>query len=480
MTGRLPGTNPHAMAGFNMKYVLGISLISALGGFLFGYDWVVIGGAKLFYERYFEITQIPGLQGLAMSSALIGCIPGALVSGWISNRYGRKNSLLLAAFLFTLTALGVGFSRTFEAFMVFRIIGGMGIGIAAAVSPMYISEVAPALYRGRLVSLNQLNIVMGILAAQVVNYLIAQAVPEGASDEMIRYSWNGQIGWRWMFWAGAAPAGLFFILAFLVPESPRWLAKTSRTDRSFRVLKRIGGEAYALRERKEIVSTLEGTSGRMEFRALRSPRLRPILITGIVLAMFQQWCGINIVFNYAEEVFSAAGFGVSDILFNIIVTGAINLVFTLVAMRTVDRWGRKKLMMLGAGGLAGTYLALGAGYYFGLKGAAVLIIVLVAIAVYAMSLAPVTWVVLSEIFPNRVRGTAMALATTMLWLASSILVITFPYLNHSLNTYGTFWLYSGICAAGFLFILLRLPETKGRTLEEIEMEVAGTPGGRDR
>lgn len=456
------------MTKLNLKYVLGISLISALGGFLFGYDWVVIGGAKPFYERFFDITQSPGLQGLAMSSALIGCIPGAIFSGWLGDRYGRKKSLILAAILFTLSALGVGFSDTFGSFMAFRILGGMGIGIAAAISPMYISEVAPARYRGRLVSINQLNIVMGILAAQIVNYLIARQVPEGASDEFIRLSWNGQMAWRWMFWAEGAPSVLFFILVFLIPESPRWLAKMSQWNQSSRILEKIGGKEYAIIAGTEIAESLQGSSGKLGIKALGSKQLRPILVIGIVLAIFQQWCGINIVFNYAEEVFSAAGFGVTDILFNIMITGVVNMAFTFIAMRTVDKWGRKKLMLFGAAGLALIYLALGASYYFSLKGIPILIIVIMGIAVYAMSLAPVTWVVLSEIFPNRVRGSAIALATTMLWIASAILVLTFPYLNRFLNTHGAFWLYSGICMAGFLFILKRLPETKGKSLEEIE------------
>jgi len=460
------------MSNLNLKYVLGISLVSALGGFLFGYDWVVIGGAKPFYERFFEISQNPGLQGLAMSSALLGCIPGAIASGWLSSAYGRKKSLVLAAVLFTLSAIGVGLSNSFGGFMVYRIIGGIGIGLAAAVSPMYISEVAPAKYRGRLVSLNQLNIVLGILAAQIINYLIAKVVPEGASDEFIRESWNGQMGWRWMFWAEAVPAGLFLILVFFIPESPRWLAKISQWEQSVRILEKIGGKEYAEMARMEIAESLQGSSGRVNLKTLGAKQLRPILMIGIVLAIFQQWCGINIVFNYAEEVFSAAGYEVTDILFNIIITGAANLVFTFVAIRTVDWWGRKKLMLTGASGLALIYLALGASYFFGLTGIPILIIVILGIAVYAMSLAPVTWVILSEIFPNRIRGAAMALATTMLWVASTLLVLTFPYLNQTLNTHGTFWLYAGICMAGFLFIMRRLPETKGKSLEEIEKIVS--------
>ena len=455
----------------NLRYVLGISLVSALGGFLFGYDWVVIGGAKPFYERFFELVQSPGLQGLAMSSALIGCIGGAGLSGWFGERFGRKGSLMLAAALFIVSAIGTGAVGSFTAFMALRIAGGFGIGIASAISPIYISEVSPAAYRGRLVTLNQLNIVIGILAAQIINYLIAQPVPLGASDELIQESWNGQNGWRWMFWAEAAPASLFLLLLFFIPESPRWLIKASRTQKAEGILQKIGGKGYATKAVKEISQSLEGTNLRVSFKPLLSKGIRPIVVIGIVLAVFQQWCGINVVFNYAEEVFSAAGYEVSGILFNIVITGVVNLVFCLLAIRTVDRWGRRRLMLFGSAGLALLYVVLGFSYFMNMQGLTILVIVLLCIAVYSMTLAPVTWVVLSEIFPNRVRGVAMALATTMLWVASSILVLTFPYLNKGLQAHGTFWLYAGICLGGFFFIRKYLPETKGKSLEQIEKEL---------
>ena len=452
----------------NLRYVIGISLISALGGFLFGYDWVVIGGAKPFYERFFEISQFPGLQGLAMSSALIGCIGGAGISGWIGEKFGRKGSLMMAALLFTASSIGTGGVNTFVWFMTFRVVGGFGIGMASAISPIYIAEVSPAKYRGRLVALNQLNIVIGILLAQIINYLIAQQVPGGASDQFIQSSWNGQMGWRWMFWAEAVPAILFLVLLFFIPESPRWLAKVSRWEKAEWVLQMIGGDEYARGARREIAESLTDGSEKAPLKGLLSKDIKPILLLGIVLAVFQQWCGINVVFNYAEEVFSAAGYEISDILMNIVVTGVVNLLFCIIAIRTVDRWGRRKLMLIGSIGLSILYVILGISYYLDIQGVTILVIIIVCIAVYSMTLAPVTWVILSEIFPNRIRGVAMATATTMLWIASSILVLTFPYLNRGLNTHGTFWLYSGICLAGFFFIYKRLPETKGKTLEEIE------------
>jgi sugar porter (SP) family MFS transporter len=463
-------------SNFNRQFILGITLVSAMGGLLFGYDWVVIGGAKPFYERFFQIVGSPYLQGWAMSSALIGCLVGAMFSGWLSDRYGRKLPLIGAAALFTISAIGTGAVSQFTPFIMYRLIGGLGIGLASAISPMYIAEISPAPMRGRLVSINQLTIVIGILAAQFINYLIADQVVAGASDLEILRSWNGQMGWRWMFWAETFPAFAFFILAFFIPESPRFLAKSGRPEASVAILKRIGGEAYALQEEKEIAKTLVGSSSRIDWKALKSKRVRPVLVLGIVLAVFQQWCGINVIFNYADEIFTAAGYSVGDMLFNIVITGTVNLIFTVLAMRVVDSWGRRKLMIMGSAGLAAVYFLLGSSYFFGLKGLAILALVLIAIATYAMTLAPITWVVLSEIFPNSVRGSAMALATTALWVACFVLTYTFPILNKLLNASGTFWLYAFICLSGFLFILKKLPETKGKTLEEIE-KLASPNGG---
>jgi sugar porter (SP) family MFS transporter len=455
-------------SNFNKTFIVGITLVSAMGGLLFGYDWVVIGGAKPFYERFFDITGSPHLQGWAMSSALIGCLFGAMGSGFITERYGRKIPLIVAATLFTVSAAGTGLADSFTVFVIYRLVGGLGIGLASAISPMYIAEISPAYMRGRLVSINQLTIVLGILAAQITNYLIAEKVPEGATDEFILQSWNGQTGWRWMFWAEGFLSVLFFILSFLIPESPRFLGKTGKWESAERILAKIGGKGYAAEEKIAIRESLIHSGERVERKNLFTKEVKPVLIIGVFLAVFQQWCGINVIFNYAEEIFTAAGFSVTDMLFNVVITGAVNLVFTLLAMRLVDNWGRRKLMLLGASGLAVIYIFLGASYFFEWKGLVVLVLVMTAIAAYAMTLAPITWVVLSEIFPNRLRGAAMAVATTALWIACFILTYTFPILNNLLNASGTFWLYAFICLAGFLFILKKLPETKGKTLEEIE------------
>ncbi|MEM9674210.1 MAG: sugar porter family MFS transporter [Bacteroidota bacterium] len=454
----------------NFKYILSVSLVSALGGLLFGYDWVVIGGAKPFYERYFEITQQASLQGWLVSCALVGCTLGAIGSGRLTTALGRKKPLIISAFLFTISAIGTGMVNTLPWFIVYRIMGGIGIGLASTISPIYIAELAPSQYRGRLVSLNQLTIVIGILAAQIINFLIAEPVVESSTDAQIAASWNGQQGWRWMFWAEAFPALTFFILTFFIPESPRWLGQRGHWPEVRQLLSRVGGAEYAKAGQEEIQHSLLQPK-RNPGSALLEKKNRLILLIGIVLAVFQQWCGINVVFNYADEVFSAAGYSISDALFNIVITGIVNLVFTLVAIRTIDQWGRRRLLLFGSLGLAITYSLLSICYLADVKGVFALSLVLIGIAVYAMSLAPVTWVVLSEIFPNRIRGVAMAVATTALWVASFVLTYTFPLLNSSLGTSGTFFLYSSICLAGFLFIFRTLPETKNKSLEEIEKEL---------
>lgn len=461
------------MNKFNTRYIFVISMVSAMGGLLFGYDWVVIGGAKPFYEKFFYLTESPNLQGWAMSCALVGCLLGAIVSGVFSDKLGRKKLLIFSAFLFTLSAIGTGATSNFNFFIAYRILGGIGIGLASNLSPMYIAEISPAQMRGKFVSLNQLTIVIGILLAQIVNWQIAQPVAPGASNTEILNSWNGQHGWRWMFWAETVPAGLFFLLMFFVPESPRWLAKNGNENKVLKILERIGGQQYAKTELSNIRLSLKNTTQKTNYRDLFQPGLKPILIIGIVLAAFQQWCGINVIFNYAEEVFKAAGYDVSDILFNIVVTGSVNLIFTFLAIYTVDKLGRRALMLIGAGGLAGIYALMGAAYYLNISGWPLLLLVVIAIACYAMSLAPVTWVVLSEIFPNRIRGAAMAVATVSLWLASFMLTYTFPLLNNAFGAAGTFWLYGLICLLGFWFIQRKLPETKGKSLEEIEKEVIG-------
>jgi len=456
---------------YDTGYVWTISLVAALGGLLFGYDWVVIGGAKPFYEKFFQLGS-EELIGWANSCALIGCLVGSVISGAMSDRFGRKKLLILAAVLFAVSSVLTGWAQSFSSFVAWRVIGGVAIGIASNVSPTYIAEISPAPWRGRMVTLNQLTIVVGILAAQIVNWLIAEKVPDGATAEMIRQSWNGQYGWRWMFTVVAIPAVIFFIGALFIPESPRWLAKTGDKEQARRTLARIGGKQYGEQTLVEIRDAL-GTEaeGSIASRELLAPGILKVLLIGVALAVLQQWSGINIIFNYAEEIYRSAGYGVSGILFNIMITGTINLVLTLVALSLVDRVGRRSLMLFGCAGIALSHSVLGFTYHAGIRGLPVLLITLCTIGCYALTLAPVTWVLISEIFPNRVRGIGVSISVSALWSASFILTFTFPILNRALGSAGTFWTYAGICLAGLFFVLLCVPETKGKTLEQIEREL---------
>lgn len=456
-----------------MGYVWTICLVAACGGLLFGYDRVVIGGAKPFYEAWFNITD-PAQSGWAMSSALVGCVLGALVSGWCADKFGRRLPLILAAILFSASAWGTAMASNFDMFVVYRIVGGVGIGLASALSPLYIAEVSPAEKRGRFVAINQLTIVIGVLAAQLVNLLIAEPVAAGATQQAIVESWNGQMGWRWMFGAELLPAVAFLLLLFIVPESPRWLMKVGKEARARQMLERIGSPEYASRTLNDIAHTLAKDSQRVAFSTLLQPQVKPVVVMGIVLAIFQQWCGINVIFNYAQEIFASAGFDINGTLKSIVATGIINLVFTIAALPLVDKLGRRKLMLLGASGLTVIYALIAGAYALGIMGWPVLLLVLAAIAIYALTLAPVTWVLLAEIFPNRVRGLAMSLATLGLWVACFLLTYTFPLLNAGLGAAGSFTLYGIICALGYLYILRNVPETKGVTLEALEEQLAAS------
>ncbi len=462
---------PDFRADYHLGYVWLISVVAAMGGLLFGWDWVVIGGAKPFFQRFFQLTSESQI-GWANSCALIGCLAGALCAGALSDKFGRKRLLVVSALIFVVTSLGNALAQDFTVFIAWRICGGVAIGLASNLSPMYIAEVAPAQIRGKLVAVNQLTIVVGILLAQYINWFLVRDLPAGASDEFIRDSWFGQQGWRWMFGLTAVPSLLFFLGMLVVPESPRWLAKNGRSERAKGILSRIGGAAYARAALADIESTLASEEiERVRFADLLDPGMRKVLVLGVVLAVFQQWCGINVIFNYAEEIFRAAGYDISSVLQNIAWTGSVNLAFTFVALGSVDRGGRRPLMLIGAAGLAVIYVAMGVCYSNEVKGLPMLLLVLAAIGCYAMSLAPVTWVVISEIFPNRIRGAAMAVAVSALWIACFVLTYTFPMLNVRLGPAGTFWLYAAICAGGFIFIKVALPETRGKSLEQIEREL---------
>ena len=430
------------MQRISKSFVYFICLVSAMGGLLFGYDWVVIGGAKPFYELYFGISDSPLLQGVAMTTALVGCLVGAMVAGAAADRYGRKPLLTTSAVLFTVSAIATGLFNDFILFNIARFIGGVGIGVASAMAPMYIAEVSPADIRGRMVSLNQMTIVLGILGAQIVNMLLARDTSVAANQ-----MWNVAWGWRWMFWAETLPAVLFLVMSFFIPESP-----------VYQKLKAAAKPEYG---RQQEAGLLE--LGQMKYRK--------VLWLGLVIAVFQQWCGTNVIFNYAQEIFTGAGFDVDGMFINIVITGIANVLFTIVALYTIEKWGRRTLMLMGAGGLGLIYLTLGTCYFFGLTGIMMVALVVTAISVYAMTLGPVTWTLLAEIFPHRIRGVAMAVCTFALWTGCCTLTFSFPSMNATLGSSGTFWIYSAICISAFIFLFRCLPETKGKSLEQLEREL---------
>ena len=438
------------------------SFVATLGGLLFGYDTAVIAGAIGFLRERFSLT--PGQEGWAAASALAGCVLGAALAGTISDHLGRRRMLLIAAVLFFVSAVGTAIPPTLFWFDLFRLVGGIGVGAASMCSPMYIAEISPARIRGRMVSLNQFAIVFGMLAVYFVNYYIASL-----GDQ----PWNVETGWRWMFGSEAIPAlGLLFLL-LLVPESPRWLTQQGRRDEAVAVLARINGPTQARREIAEIEVAIASESSSLG--QLLQPGMRVALGIGVVLAVLQQVTGINVFLYFAPEIFkSLAGAESGAALLETIVVGAVNMLFTVVAIWTVDRWGRKPLMLVGYSGMAVCLLFLGLAAYFQRTDVWVLVFMLGYIASFALSVGPVTWVILAEIFPTRIRGRAMAIATVCLWTANLAISQTFPMLDKNewliarFQHAFPFWLYGAFCLVAIIVVSGWVPETKGRTLEEIE------------
>jgi sugar porter (SP) family MFS transporter len=467
------------MAGnpkLNIRYLWVMTFVAAMGGFLFGYDWVVVGGAKNFYEPFFGLTT-PSMKGWATSSALLGCIVGALLCFVLSDKFGRKRLLIISGLFFAAAALGTALANNFTEYTLFRILGGIGIGITLNLSPMYISEMSPSHLRGKFVSVNQLMIMIGILAAQTANWKISQfdtEMPANATAEIIRQSWNGQMGWRWMFGLQVIPAMLFFIMMILMPESVRWLVKNGQYAKAHGILAKIGGNDYADMEVLAVKNTIaEDEVHRVNFRDLLEPRLFKILILGVFFAILQQWCGMNVIFYYASDIFRAAGYDILQMMGQIVIIGSVMVVSVIITILVVEKMGRKPLMLLGTGGLALIYII--EGYFFHLEklGIFIVIMTLASVAVYSLTLAPIVWVILSEIFPNRIRGAAMSITAVALWIGNFSLTFTFPSIKESIGWTMNFWLYAVICITGFIVILVKLPETKGKSLELIEKELIG-------
>lgn len=448
-----------AQVPVNSRWYVGlISSVAALGGLLFGYDTAVISGAIGLLQRHFQLSPIT--TGWLASCALAGCILGAAFAGTVSDVFGRRSALVLSSIAFLLSSIGTALASGVASFVAFRIIGGLGIGAAAMVSPMYIAEVAPARWRGRLVALNQLALVFGMLLIYFVNYKIARL----GSDE-----WNLAMGWRWMFASGAIPALFLFGMLFFVPETPRFLLLKGRESDALAVLFRIENAAIAVSDLKQM---RESHLARGNFTTGGGARL--IGAIGIILAVLQQISGINVFLYYAPELFKHAGVSSNGALIETVILGAVNVCFTILSMVLVDRVGRKPLWICGAVGMGSSLFAVGFAFLNGYAGSMLLLLTLAYIAFFACSVGPVTWVILSEIFPTQFRGRLMSLATVALWMANFVVSQTFPMLDQNpwlikhFHHGFPFLLYGTFCFLGAWFAGTQLPETGGKTLEEVE------------
>jgi SP family xylose:H+ symportor-like MFS transporter len=457
-----------ANKNYNTGYVFGITLVATIGGLLFGYDTAVISGAEKSIEAFLikPLGLSDFIHGATVSSALIGCIIGGALSGFFSSRLGRKNSLLLAALLFFLSALGSAWPETFifksgepsmgllVVFNLYRILGGIGVGLASAVCPMYIGEIAPTEIRGRLVSFNQFAIIFGMLVVYFVNW----GISNGQSIE-----WINAIGWRYMFASEAIPAALFGILVFFVPETPRYLALIYEDEKALTVLEKINGSKE---KAQAILSEIKATVNESVKGKLFSYGVTVIVI-GILLSVFQQFVGINVALYYAPRIFESMGAAKDASMLQTIVMGLVNVVFTVVAILTVDKWGRKPLLIVGSIGMAVGMFAISALSFFNIIGISTLVFIIIYTASFMMSWGPICWVLIAEIFPNRIRGQAVAVAVAAQWAANYLISSTYPaMMNYSgALTYGFYGLMAVLSA---LFVWKMIPETKGKTLEEME------------
>ncbi len=453
----VPTARRVAPSKINTGFVVAITSVAALGGLLFGYDTAVISGAIGFLQAHFGLD--PTRTGWAASCALAGCAFGALAAGSISDAFGRRKVMFLSGAMFLISAIGTAFAQSFAGFVVFRMLGGLGIGAASMTSPLYISEIAPVRWRGRLVALNQFAIVAGMLLVYLVNYKIAQLGGD---------TWNQSTGWRWMFASGAFPSALLLVLLFLVPETPRFLAARGRHAEAVVVAQRIeNGSSVEI-----AVQAIKKEAGETDLRSLLEPSAVRVISIGIILAVFQQITGINVFLYYAPKIFAQFGSTTTAALLQTVLVGAVNLAFTVIAISTVDRIGRKPLLIGGSAGMGICLAAMGLAGDSG-TGAWQLAFVLGYIACFALSVGPVTWILLSEIFPTRVRGRAMAIATVSLWAANFLVSQTFPMLDENRFLVARFhhgfpfFLYALFCFLEVVFVWVNIPETKNRSLEEI-------------
>lgn len=459
----------------NKRFVLKITIVATLGGLLFGYDTGVIGGSQLYFTEYFSFTKAE--QGWAVSSALYGCLIGALCAGWISSRFSRKNALILSGFLFGVSAWGSGIPESLSMLVFFRVIGGLGVGIASMSAPMYIAEIAPPKKRGTLVSYYQLAIVIGFFIVFLATYIIGGGDSSDISPEKLEliHMYNVNQGWRLMFWSELVPALAFFILLFFVPNSPRWLMMKGRDEEAKIVLRKVTESSEEAEQEFENIKRSMDDNSSLEKISLFSKGMGFVLFLGIMLSVLQQVTGINAILYYGAEIFSnALGYGPEDALKQQLLLGAVNLAFTFVAIYQVDKWGRKPLLLIGTIGMFIGIGTLGLSIYFNQLGIISLLGMLTFIGSFALSMGPVTWVILSEIFPNKVRSQAMSIAVAAQWLFNAIVANSFPLVNgselnaNSFNGALPYFIFAGLCIVTILFTLKYIPETKGKSLEEME------------
>ncbi|HVW58467.1 MAG TPA: sugar porter family MFS transporter [Puia sp.] len=444
---------------YNRGRLYGICLVVSLGGILFGFDLVVISGTIPFFRQYFQLTEAG--VGWAVGCVNLGAALGALAAGRLSDRFGRKKLLLCCAALFALTGPGTGWAGQFEWFIIFRLLSGIAVGIASLACPVYIAEISPTVFRGRMVSFYQLAIVSGLLLAYLADYLLLD---------------TGRDNWRWMFTSQAVPALLFFTGLFFVTESPRWLAGRGRLKPALKVLESIGGPFYAEEQLTKIQDSFKALSEPVRKRdwmmVFRKKEYRKVALLGVCIAVFSQADGQNSLFSYAPEIFRQAGMGRDSAIFQSMFLGVVNFFFTFIAIGSIDRYGRRKLLLTGSLLLSLDAVLLALTFASGAPSFLVLAEVLVFIAIYAATLGPVTWVTLSELFPNKVRGSLMSVATLSLWIANFITTASFPVMRTLWGLPLTFGLHALICLVYFFFVRSKVPETKGRSLEEIETMIA--------
>ncbi len=451
----------------SIVFLLSVSGVAALGGFLFGYDTAVISGTIPLVKVKFGLSAV--WEGWFVSSALVGCIAGVSVAGVLSDKFGRKKTLLLSALLFCISAIGCAGAPTYTILILYRFLGGIGVGVASMVSPLYISEISPPHIRGRMVTLYQFAITIGILSAYFVNALLlglsSNPVTTGGAGMMNRIIYEEV--WRGMFGSETLPAMIFFLLLLFIPESPRWLTIRGKEGMAEQILGKIAGGAVAKREILEIKETI--TMEKESLKQFLHPGMRLALILGVSIAVLSQLSGINAIIYYGPRILNDAGFKLGDALGGQVVIGIVNVLFTLIAIWKIDKLGRRKLLIFGATGAMLSHIIIGAIFFQNVSGGYLLMVfILIFIACFVFSYGPVTWVVLSEIFPTRIRGRAMAIATLSLWAANTVLGQLVPWLLENIKPFGTFWMFAFFCLPIILIAWKVLPETKGKSLEEIE------------